>query len=187
MNTDDSPKKAQTGTQAGSQPLQQDPGKAEENGLTDITTDLKRAQQEIAALTETSKRALADLQNYRKRVEGEKEEFSKFANLALILDLLPIVDNFARAFAHASEEMKSTEWYKGMKQIEQQLLGVLNKFGCVPIEDPTGKNLDPRQHQAIMTGAGKKDTVLEVFERGYRLGEKIIRPAKVKVGDGKNT
>ncbi|PIQ77427.1 nucleotide exchange factor GrpE [Candidatus Peregrinibacteria bacterium CG11_big_fil_rev_8_21_14_0_20_46_8] len=154
------------------------------NGAQQLLADLEKAQKEIADLTETSKRALADLQNYRKRIEQEKQEFAKFANVSLILEILPVVDNFERAMKHTPEALQNSEWLKGMEQVAQQLRGVLNKFGCVPIEDPTGKEMDPQKHEPLLTAPGKEHIVLEVLETGYQIGDKVIRPTKVKVGNG---
>lgn len=139
---------------------------------------------QIAELTETAKRALADLQNYRRRVEEERAVFVAFANVGLILELLPILDNFNRAFAQVPEEISKTEWFKGALQIEQQLASVIRKQGVMEMPPQIGKKLDPKIHEAVATGPGEKDVIIEEFEKGYLLGEKVIRPAKVKVGDG---
>lgn len=147
--------------------------------------DLEAANKQIADLTETAKRALADLQNYRRRVEEERATFVQFANVALILELLPILDNFQRAFLQVPEEISKTEWFKGALQIEQQLVAVVRKQGVSEMPSQIGKKLDPKVHEAIATGPGEKDVIIEEFEKGYLLGDKVIRPAKVKVGDGK--
>lgn len=146
--------------------------------------DLAEANKKIQDLTETAKRALADLQNYRKRVEEERTQFAAFANVSLILELLPILDNFQRAFSQVPEDIAKTEWFKGTLQIEQQLVGIMRKQGVTEIPNSVGQKLDPKIHEAITAGPGEKDLVIEEFEKGYLLGEKVIRPAKVKVGDG---
>lgn len=148
----------------------------------DIQNDLEAAQKQIADLTETAKRALADLQNYRRQIEKERTAFAQFANISLLLELLPILDNFNRAFAQVPPEVAKTEWFKGALGIEQQLAGVVKKQGVKEMEPQTGKKLDPNMHEAISTGPGEPDIILEEFEKGYLLGDKIIRPAKVKVG-----
>lgn len=145
---------------------------------------LEAANRQIQELTETAKRALADLQNYRKRVEEERGQFAQFAALALILELLPILDNFNRAFAQVPEEIAKTAWFKGALQIEQQLAGIVRKQGVAEIPSSVGKPLDSKLHEAIAAGPGEKDIILEEFEKGYVLGDKVIRPAKVKVGNG---
>lgn len=146
------------------------------------TNELDQANKKIAELTEVAKRALADLQNYRKKVEEERAAFVQFANATLLLELLPILDSFNRAFAQVPEEIKDTDWFKGALQIEQQLAAVINKQGVKEISSPVGQKLDPRFHEAITVGPGEKDIIIEEFEKGYMLGEKVLRPTKVKVG-----
>lgn len=147
--------------------------------------DLGNANQKIQEMTEAAKRALADLQNYRKKAEEEKAAFVQFANIALILELLPVLDNFNRAFAQVPEEVQKTDWFKGALQIEQQLVGIMRKQGVSEMPSQVGKPVDAKFHDALAVGPGAKDIVIEEFEKGYMLGEKVIRPAKVKVGDGK--
>lgn len=147
-----------------------------------LQLDLESANKQIAELTETAKRALADLQNYRRRMEEERITFVQFANIGLLLELLPILDNFNRAFASVPAGVEGTEWFKGALAIEQQLAGVVKKQGIIEMELQIGKKLDPRLHEAISTGPGEPDIILEEFEKGYLLGDKVIRPAKVKVG-----
>lgn len=149
-----------------------------------LEADLAAANKQIQELTETAKRALADLQNYRKRITEERAQFVSFANVGLILELLPILDNFQRAFLHVPEEVEKTEWFKGALQIEQQLVALIRKQGVVEMSPSLGQKLDPKIHEAVATGLGEKDVIIEEFEKGYMLGDKVIRPAKVKVGDG---
>lgn len=145
-------------------------------------SELETANKKIAELTEAAKRALADLQNYRKRVEEERANFIQFANAGLLLALLPILDSFNRAFSQVPEEIKNTDWFKGALQIEQQLVAVINKQDVKEMPSSVGQKLDPRFHEAITVGPGEKDTIIEEFEKGYMLGNKVLRPAKVKVG-----
>lgn len=156
------------------------------NNSEKIVADLEAANKQIEELTSTAKRALADLQNYRKRVEEEKKAFVQFANIGLILELLPILDNFNRAFSAVPDEIQKTEWFKGALQIEQQLAGIMRKQGVTEIPPSVGQKMDPQIHEAVMTASGEKDAVIEELEKGYRIGDRVIRPAKVKVGDGNN-
>lgn len=148
--------------------------------------ELAEAKQKIAELTEAAKHALADLQNYRRRVEEERAQFAQFATVSLLLELLPLLDNFNRAFFHVPEEISKTEWFKGALQIEQQLVGLVRKHGVIEMPSQVGQPLDPNKAEAVAAGPGEQDMVLEEYEKGYLLGEKIIRPAKVKVGRGKS-
>jgi molecular chaperone GrpE len=151
-----------------------------------LQADLEAANQQIANLTDTAKRALADLQNFRKRTDEERAAFVQFANLGLLLELLPILDNFNRAFAQVPEEVAKTDWFKGALQIEQQLVGIMKRQGVTEMPPQKGQKVDAKMHDVLSTSPAKdeteKDTVIEEFEKGYMLGEKVIRPAKVKVG-----
>lgn len=149
-----------------------------------LEKDLAVANEQIQNLTSTAKLALADLQNYRKRVEEDKASYAQFATIGLLLELLPILDNFNRAFTSVPEEIQKTEWFKGALQIEQQLVGIMRKQGVKEMPTTIGMPLDPKLHEAVTAGPGEKDTIVEEYEKGYMLGEKVIRPAKVKVGDG---
>lgn len=152
---------------------------------TDAGGDLSgQYQQKIADLTEAAKRALADLANYKKRVEEERMQFAKFANIGLILEFLPVLDNFKRAFSNIPPELEQTEWVKGVMAIEKQFVEIFKKNGIVEVSSPIGQPFNPHVHEAVIAGPGTKDTVIEELEKGYMLDDKVIRPAKVKVGDG---
>lgn len=146
--------------------------------------DIADANKQIQELTETAKRAMADLQNYRKQVEKERKDFAAFASAGLLMELLPILDSFNRAFSQVPEEIKNTDWFKGALGIEQQLAAIMKRQGVIEMGSQTGKKLDTAIHEPITVGPGEKDVVIEEFEKGYMLGEKVLRPAKVKVGSG---
>lgn len=152
--------------------------------MTKLKMDLALANERIAELTDTSKRALADLSNYRRLVEQERAQFAAFANSSFIREILPIADNFARAFEHVPAETANSEWYKGVMQIEKQFVNFLKKQGVEEIPSAVGMPMDSNLHEPLMTGPGEKDIVLEEFEKGYMLGGQVLRPAKVKVGNG---
>ncbi len=152
--------------------------------LTKLQMDLVQAQTRIEELTDTSKRALADLTNYRRMVEQERIQYVAFANSSFIREILPIADNFARAFTHVPSEILETEWYKGVVQIEQQLIGFLKRQGVEEIPSSIGQPMDANLHEPLLTGPGEKDTVIEELEKGYTLGGQVLRPTKVKVGNG---
>ena len=149
-----------------------------------LQADLATAQKNVQDLTDTAKRALADLQNYRKRTEEDKVQFVAFATTKLLIELLPILDNFGRAFAQVPEDIQKTEWFKGALQIEQQLITVVRKQGVVEMPSQVGQKLDPAKHEAIAAGPGEQDIVTEEYEKGFMVGERVLRPAKVKVGNG---
>jgi molecular chaperone GrpE len=135
----------------------------------------------IESLTNTSKRALADLSNFKNRVNEEKKSLINFANSNLIIKLLPILDNFQRALKHDGNIDEN--WEKGIELIYNQFSKEMTELGVEQFKS-LGETLDPEKHEALMQGPGEKDMITEVFEEGYTLKGKVIRHSKVKVGDG---
>ncbi len=126
-------------------------------------------------------RTQADFENYRKRVRQEREELAAFAAERLVRGLLPILDNLERA-RDASDTADHAAWRQGVEITIRQFQDLLAKEGVEPIE-AVGKPFDPRQHEAIMQAESESQegTVLEEFQKGYRLGERVLRPSLVKV------
>jgi molecular chaperone GrpE len=150
---------------------------------TDAEMDLLRA--EIDELNDKRLRALADLDNYRKRVERDRRRWSEAAREEIILDLLEVVDNFERALACEDREAPSGggSLREGVELILKHLKDVLRKHGVVPITTD-GCEFDPNVHEAV--GSVETDEcgpnhVAEETQRGYRLGERLLRCSKVIV------
>ncbi len=143
--------------------------------------EFEKMREELNQMTEHAKRTMADLQNLRRRQEEERGQIIKMATADLIRDIIPILDNLERAKAHIPEDAE--EWAKGIKMSIDQLHKVVLDAGLVPIE-ALDQPFDPALHEAIAQGPGPKDTVLEELEKGYMLGEQVIRHSKVKVGNG---
>ena len=138
---------------------------------------------ELEAEKDRSLRLLADYENFRRRTEKEKLALFGDATAKCIELLLPVIDNFERAIdAPCSDE----EYHKGMKMILEQLQGLLEKQGVTAVE-PLGQTFDPNIHQAIKREEASEEfpenTVCEVFQKGYMLGERLIRPAMVAVAN----
>jgi molecular chaperone GrpE len=145
-----------------------------------LQAELEQTQNKLDEMMNIAKRALADLQNYKKRAEEEKAAFVAFANAELIAAILPALNNFERALTH---EPKDAEWAKGVEQIYRQLTNELQKRGLSPI-DAKGQKFDPHLHEALLAAPGEKDLVLEELEKGWMLGDRVLKPARVKVGNG---
>jgi molecular chaperone GrpE len=128
-------------------------------------------------------RAQADYINYKRRIEQEKEETIKLANSALMLSLLPILDDFERAFNSALPEQAEAKWLEGVKLIERKLLTSLEAQGLSVIE-AVGKPFDPRLHEAVRQAKGREGIIIEEAQKGYKLYDKVIRPSRVVVGNG---
>ena len=124
------------------------------------------------------KRLKAEFENYQKRIDREKIEFIKYAKEDLILNLLEILDNFERALCNCKDD----EFSKGINLIFKQLKDLLEKEGIKEIEKL--EKFDPEKHEALIAEKGEEGKILEELQKGYILHNKIIRPAKVKVGRG---
>ncbi|PIR55352.1 nucleotide exchange factor GrpE [Candidatus Peregrinibacteria bacterium CG10_big_fil_rev_8_21_14_0_10_36_19] len=147
----------------------------------DQTEEISPLQEELAQMTELAKRAMADLQNLKRRQEEERSNLVIFANADLIKKLLPLLDNLDRAKQHVPEGAE--EWFKGLSMSIENAHKTLEESGLKAIES-LGHPFNPDLHEAITQGPGEKDTVVEEFEKGYTIGSKVIRHAKVKVGNG---
>jgi len=127
-------------------------------------------------------RALAELENFRKKVERERIDFTKLANENTLVALLPVLDNFKRASEHLPSDLKNNEWAKGIAGIEKQFEQTLESLGLQRIEVAAGDACDAMKHEAIATGEGESGKILEVVEEGYELNGKVLRASKVRVG-----
>ena len=142
----------------------------------------KKLNSEIEELKNQLLRLQADFVNYKNRTEREKSNSIILANEDLILKLLPILDNFNRAFAHADLNDKII---KGFVMIKEQFESVLKSEMVEEIESD-GAVFDPNLHNAVMTESKegvKSGIVLETFEKGYKIKDKVIRPSMVKVSE----
>jgi molecular chaperone GrpE len=143
---------------------------------------LSELQREKDSLQDRLLRTAAEFDNYRKRVERERRELSEYAASDVLLDLLPIVDNFERALqAPAGPEAES--FRKGIELIHKQMLDLLRKRNVTPIET-LGTDFNPAFHQAVIhepSEAHREGEVMQELQRGYMIGERLLRPAMVKV------
>jgi len=128
-------------------------------------------------------RAVAELDNYRKRAFREKSDAIQYGNENLLRDILPLVDGMDRALEHACNSADFEAFRKGLRLLQEQLMGCLSKHGVEKI-DAAGKDFDPHVHEAMMQveSAGHSDNqVVGEFEKGYLLNGRLLRPAKVSV------
>ncbi len=155
----------------------------DEINIEQVQADFAKLQEELAVMTETAKRTLADFQNYKRRAEEDRGEIQVFANMRLLQAIFPVIDNLARAFETVPAELQNNEWLKGVQAIEKNLLGELEKLGLSVIAE-TGVPADPNKHEVVLQAPGPLDQVLQIFEKGYSFNGRTIRPAKVQVGSG---
>ncbi len=148
---------------------------------------LKQTLAEEKAKAETNltgwQRAQADLINYKRRSEQEKEEVGKFANSVLMLSMLPVLDDLERAFTSIPARLAKLSWLDGIMLIERKLRATLEGQGLSQIK-AAGEPFDPNLHEAVMQRKGKEGMVIEELQKGYRLHDRVIRPTMVVVGNG---
>ena len=156
---------------------QQDP-------LAALQAQIDTMTQERATLYDQLLRRQAEFENYRRRVDRERGETYTRARAEVLLELLPVIDNFERALASLENSGGDAESLRhGVELIHKQFKDALTKFGLEPVES-VGQTFDPHVHEAVTiepTDKHKENTIIEEFQRGYKLGEKLLRPAKVKV------
>lgn len=148
-----------------------------------LRAELEAAQAELARWKDSAARAQADLQNAKARMEREAADLRLYASEQTIRKILPTLDNFQRAFLHIPETLQQEEWVKGVTAIEQDLFKHLAEAGLKRMKT-LGAVADPARHEIITMGPGAEGTVTEVLEEGYELHDRVLRPAKVRVGDG---
>ena len=142
---------------------------------------LRSVQRDLEELKERHLRKLAEFENLRKRSEREKSESRRVALAELAKEFLPVVDSFERALAHASAQDLEGDFGQGILLIHRQLTDLWRKHGLREVE--TAGGFDPNRHEAVATEPSSEppNTVLEVLRKGYTIGDRLIRPALVKV------
>lgn len=145
-----------------------------------LRTQLKECEAKAKEYLDGWQRAQADFANLRKKDEEAKTEFMKFANVGLVKDLIPVLDSFNIAVSQG---------HKDLEPLLSQLMGILKSNGLEEL-NPEGKDFDPREHEAMGTIKTEKeeddDKVLQVAQKGYSVAGKVIRPAKVLIGEFTN-
>jgi molecular chaperone GrpE len=153
----------------------------------DLPVDDDALRQERDDLHDRLLRVTAEYDNYRKRTDRERREQTEYVTADLIKDLLPVIDDFERALAAPVESKAggdaSSKFREGVELIRRQLVDVLRRRGVEPL-DVVGKDFDPQWHEAIandpIDGHREGEVTVEV-RRGYKIGQRLIRPAMVKV------
>lgn len=153
----------------------------EESSLDSLEIQLEKYKKEAEEMTDLAQRTKAEFANYKRRTGEEKEKLFSLANEKIVTELLEVVDNFERALD--AVEDKDSDFYKGVDLIRKQLIDILSKFGLSEI-DALGADFDPNFHHAVAKGEGEESNkVIEVFQKGYTLSDKVIRASMVKVSE----
>jgi len=148
----------------------------------DLAAALDKLRAERDALYDRLLRKQAELENLRKRAQREKDDFLQHAAAELIRAMLPTLDGFERALQHRNADVPE-QFFQGIELIHKELLDVLTRAGLAPLET-VGKTFDPHLHQAVETveaGEHRDQEIVEELQRGYKLKQRLLRPAIVKV------
>lgn len=145
--------------------------------------DLTSALEKADSYYRNWQRSAADFANYKKRVEQERAESARLAKAALIINLLPIYDDLDRATGTVDAHLAGLNWVQGVLAIQQKFSRLLEAMDVHEVS-AAGEPFDPALHEAIGQQPGDEGKVLHVAQKGYLLGEKVIRPAMVIVGSG---
>ena len=145
----------------------------------ELSAECEKAKAKASEMTEMAQRLQAEFDNYRKRNLDTLRRTSADATIAVLGDILPLTDVIAQALSMITDE----NVYKGVEMIQGEIVKVLNKHGIEEIDASVGSEFDPRYHEAIMQvpadSEDKIDTINQVFQKGYKMGERVIRPARV--------
>jgi len=150
----------------------------------DITAELEKTKAQAAENWDKFLRASADLENYRKRAMREKDEIGRFTTERVISAMLPALDNLERALDHSDE---GTPLHDGLQQVHKQFQRVLADFGLVELIAKPGAQFDANFQEAVGHIESKdqpQDAIIEQLQSGYKLGDRLLRPARVVVSKG---
>ncbi len=151
-----------------------------------VEQQLEEEKKKSAEYLDNWRRSVAEFANYRKRVEKERAEYAQFASSLLLGKLLDVADGFDAAFKAIPEKFRGEPWVEGVRLVEQKLRHVLDDEGVKPIE-AKGKEFDPNFHEAMFyeeSPGEPEGRVIGEFQRGYMLGDRVLRPTRVKVSKG---
>jgi molecular chaperone GrpE len=157
---------------------------AAEKALAELEERVALLEQERDELIGDLKRVAADFDNYRKRALRDPEALVARAHERLVKELLPVVDDLERALV-AAEEHEEAKLEEGVRLVHRELRDALAKEGLVEIE--TDGEFDPHVHEALLTQPSDEGdgAILQVIQKGYRLGDRVLRPARVVVSQGR--
>ena len=148
-----------------------------------LRTRLEEEKQRAGKHYESWQRSAADYQNYKRRMEEERREVARLANVSLIINLLPLMDDIDRALRSVDPKIAGLTWIDGIWMIYRKFEAVLQNAGVTEIE-ADAQQFDPTVHEAISEVDGEEGKVVSVVQKGYKLGDRVIRPAMVVVGKG---
>jgi molecular chaperone GrpE len=149
----------------------------------DLLLKFRELEDQVGQAEERALRTAADAENFKKRLQREKEEQARYANETLVRELLPVIDNLERALQHSAIAPNQEGLLEGLNMTLKGFLDTLARFGCTALE-AIGKTFDPNFHEAVSQEESSKvepNTVLKELQKGYMLKERLLRPAMVIV------
>ena len=146
---------------------------------------IKQLENQISELKTGWQRTQADFENFRNRTQKEKQESLKSAGCDLMLKILPVIDNFELALKHKPKDLEKNTYVQGLEHIKTQLAQILVCEGLTLIEVKLGDQFNPNIHEALSSEKSDKfqeGQIIAIVENGYKFGDKVLKPVKVKVG-----
>ncbi len=177
----DNPRKKEPAEPPEADPAPPESAQAEPVETGTLEEQLANAKEDAQKYLGNWQRAEADFQNYKRRVEQERSESRRFASAALIINVLPILDDLERALGSLDARLAGLTWFEGIALIHRKLLVLLDNAGVTPIQ-AEGQRFDPSFHEAVTHADGEEGKVLAEVQRGYKLHDRVLRPAMVVVG-----
>lgn len=153
-----------------------------QEGERDLTAELEELKRKCEEYYDNWVRTTADFENYKKRVQREKEEFIEYGNETILRDFLPIIDNLERALNFMKENPNPSSIIEGVELIYKQMMSLLEKYGVRPIE-ALGKKFDPFYHEVVEQRLSEEEdgVVLQEYQKGYMYKTRVLRPSLVVV------
>jgi len=164
-----------------------DEAEQEIDELTTLQKELEESKAQAAEYLDGWQRARAEFANYKRRQEQEREELHRLANATLIRRLLPVMDDFERAFQTLPSSLLSLTWIDGIALIHRKLEATLQAEGLTPIVAEPGQPFDPLVHEAVTRETHEhfeEGQVIAEVQKGYKLGERVLRPTLFRVSSG---
>ena len=161
----------------------------EEEIVVEQESELSLLSKQAAEYLEGWKRCQAEFENYKKRQNDSQKDLVKYATQNVILQILPVIDNFNSSTAHIPEDQKENPWVTGIMYIQKQLENIVAENGVEEIEVKPGDSFDPIYHEAIedkecvhcQSDHKYENKIKKVLQKGYKIGDKVIRAARVIV------
>jgi len=160
-----------------------DEAKEKKSKSSDIEKALEEEKEKADKYMANWQRTEADLINFKKRSEQDKRDLSESIKSVIVLNLLPVIDDFERAIESIPADQRDAGWVEGIRLIERKMLTYLESLGLCKME-AMGQLFDPNLHEAVCHIEGEEGQVVQEFRTGYKINDRLLRPPMVAVGKG---